>query len=320
MLVGCVLDDMLGPPETAEGAENQSWGLYLAGLAAGVAVTVIGVSRFLPGAFLGKKPDGHLLDASPVIGSILLAVGVGLVVASVVLLRPGARAKDAEPKGEAAFLEAHRSAMLGGLAFCAGIALVLVTRDLVIKPENSDQPGAIRLLQLFTYNYRRGWPESLDFSAALAGFGAVAVVLSMALAVRAVRRHAVYAMCALGVVWAMWGLDVYMTQTAQHWGQHEVIAAYYADRASSDEILVAYQMNWKGENFYTGNHIPAFVSTGSNFTNWLKKKKDEGAKVMYFVTEHGRIGGLKGEVGAKKYTEVTDKVLCNKFILVRAEL
>ncbi len=100
-------------------------------------------------------------------------------------------------------------------------------------------------------------------------------------------------MCALAMLWAVWGLDVYMTKTAPHWGQHEVIAAYYADRSSPDETLVAYQMNWKGENFYTGNHIPAFVSTGATFTTWLKKKRDEGAKVMYFVTEHGRIGGLK---------------------------
>ena len=62
------------------------------------------------------------------------------------------------------------------------------------------------------------------------------------------------------------------------------------------------------------------VSTGSTFTTWLKKKKDEGVKAMYFITEHGRIGGLKSEVQAKAYREVTDKVLCNKFVLVRAEL
>jgi hypothetical protein len=210
--------------------------------------------------------------------------------------------------------------MLAAGAVGAALVLVLVTRDLVIKPENSDQPGAIRLLQLFTYNYRRAWPESLDFSAVLAGFGCIAVLVSLALCVRGFRKHAVVAMGALGFVWAVWGLDVYMERTAQHWGQHEVIAAYYADRDAPDEILVAYQMNWKGENFYTGNHIPAFVSTGSNFTTWLKKKKDEGAKVMYFITEHGRIGGLKGEVQAKSYREVTDKNLCNKFILVRAEL
>ena len=27
-------------------------------------------------------------------------------------------------------------------------------------------------------------------------------------------------------------------------------------RGSAEEPLVAYQMNWKGENFYTGNHDP----------------------------------------------------------------
>jgi hypothetical protein len=197
---------------------------------------------------------------------------------------------------------------------------VLVTRDLAIKPENADQPGAIRLLHLFTYNYRRPWPESLDFSAPLAGFGAVAVLLSIALAIRPIRRHAVAAMCAFAVVWTLWGLDVYLTKTAPHWGQHEVIAAYYADRQSPSEELVAYQMNWKGENFYTGNHVPAFVSTGGTFTNWLKKKREDGAKVMYFVTEHGRIGGLKSEVAGKSYREVTTKELCNKFVLVRVEL
>jgi hypothetical protein len=109
-------------------------------------------------------------------------------------------------------------------------------------------------------------------------------------------------------------------KTAPHWGQHEVIQAYYANRAGPQEVLVAYQMNWKGENFYTGNHVPAFVSTGSNFTNWLKKERENGTKVMYFVTEHSRVGGLKSEVGGKSYREITDKTLCNKFVLVRAEL
>jgi hypothetical protein len=79
-------------------------------------------------------------------------------------------------------------------------------------------------------------------------------------------------------------------------------------------------MNWKGENIYTGNRIPAFVSSGQTFQTWLKQQKEKGAKVMYFVTEHSRTGGLRSEVGAKSYKELTDKALCNKFVLVRAEL
>ena len=140
------------------------------------------------------------------------------------------------------------------------------------------------------------------------------------MSVRAIRRYIVVAFFALGMVWAVWGLDVYMVKTAPHWGQREIIQAYYADRKGPEEPLIAYQMNWKGENFYTGNHIPAFVSSGATFTSWLKTQKEKGTKVMYFVTEHGRINGLKGEVKAQSYREVTDKVLNNKFVVVRAEL
>jgi hypothetical protein len=140
------------------------------------------------------------------------------------------------------------------------------------------------------------------------------------LVVRAWRPRIVIALLSLSFLWAVWGLDVYMVKTAPHWGQREVMEAYYRHRKSPDEMLVAYQMNWKGENFYTGNRMATFVSTGQAFTSWLKSEKEQGKRVFFFVTEHGRISGLRSEVGAKKFTEVTDKLLNNKFILVRAEL
>jgi hypothetical protein len=149
----------------------------------------------------------------------------------------------------------------------------------------------------------------------------VAALVCIALAFRAVRQHMVMLFCAVAVVWAVWGLDVYMMKLSPHWGQHELVEAYYRDRKSDGEWLVAYQMNWKGENFYTGNHIPAFVSSGATFQTWLKTQKEQkGAKVMYFVTEHSRTGGLRGEVNGKSYKELTDKTICNKFVLVRVEL
>jgi hypothetical protein len=284
------------------------------------------------------KPDGHLADPAIGIGIALLAIGAGVIVMVVRALRSGVgegagvgssssesvaiapgEAVDPSTDSDSSEGASHVSRMLAAGSVAAALLLIVVGRDLVLKSEGTDQPGAIRLLQLFTYNYRRGWPDALDFSAVLAAFTVIGIAMSLALAVKAVRRHAVAAMCAFAFVWGLWGLDVYMQRTAQHWGQHEVIAAYYANRESPAEQLVAYQMNWKGENFYTGNHVPAFVSTGSTFTTWLKKQKDAGVKVMYFITEHGRIGGLKSEVGAKAYREVTDKVLCNKFVLVRAE-
>ena len=80
-------------------------------------------------------------------------------------------------------------------------------------------------------------------------------------------------------------------------------------------------MNWKGENFYTGNHLPAFVSTGAKFKRWLKTQRKAGTQVIYFLTEHGRLGTLKSELGAGfRARALTDKTLNNKFTLVRAEL
>ena len=32
-------------------------------------------------------------------------------------------------------------------------------------------------------------------------------------------------------------------------------------------------MNWKGENFYTGNHVPAFVSSGKKFQDYLADER-----------------------------------------------
>ncbi len=312
MLIGVVLDDMIGDRPIAA---PRSLTQYLVATTAGIALAVFGIARTQAGSFFGTKPEGRLADPSVVVGALLVAVGVAAVIAAVRFF--GAKVPSEGEEDEAS---AHASRMLAGGAAAAALLLVLVARDLIIKPDNADQPGAIRLLHLYTYNYRRPWPDSLDFSAALTGFGVVAVVLSLALAVRVVRPYVVATACAFACVWTLWGLDVYLMETAPHWGQHEVIAAYYADRSSPEEILVAYQMNWKGENFYTGNHVPAFVSSGSTFTSWLKQKRDQGMKVMYFITEHGRIGGLKGEVGGKSYREVTDKTLCNKFVLVRAEL
>jgi 4-amino-4-deoxy-L-arabinose transferase-like glycosyltransferase len=215
---------------------------------------------------------------------------------------------------------AHESLMLGAASVAGGFVLALVGRDLIAQPEGAEQPGAIRLLQLFTYNYRRPWPDHLNFTPTLIGFTAAGVLLAFLLGIKKLRPHLVAAFGVFSIVWALWGLDVYMVKTAPHWGQHEVIQAYYTNRAGPEEPIVAYQMNWKGENFYTGNKVPAFVSSGAVFTTWIKQQRDKGVRVIYFVTEHSRVGGLKSEVGGKSFREMTDKVVCNKFILVRAEL
>jgi 4-amino-4-deoxy-L-arabinose transferase-like glycosyltransferase len=320
MLVGVVFDDMLGKAQLGKPRELAK---YLGGFALAAAIAVFGASKFWPGSIYGAKPDAQA-TGSWATAVVVLAIAAALFAAVVVSFRRSSgRVGEVEKAPEStadAQRRSHEQLMVGGAALAAALVTILVGRDLALPTEGGEGAGAIRLLQLFTYNYKRPWPDTLDFSAILGGFTLVAGILGATLAVRSLRKHAALAICAFSMVWAVWGLDVYMMTLSPHWGQHEVIEAYYRDRKGPEEILVAYQMNWKGENFYTGNHVPAFVSSGATFTTWLKKEKEKGAKVMYFITEHSRTSGLRSEVGAKSYKEITDKALNNKFVVVRAEL
>ncbi|MFO0676868.1 MAG: glycosyltransferase family 39 protein [Polyangiaceae bacterium] len=340
MLTGIVLDEMVGDvtwPTLKAGI------VHAVGLLVSTALLTTGAAAFFSGSFFGDRMKGEEgVYRMSVLGVVLVAASLATFILTVRSSKLGARAAtDESSRADGALPEVtadlaegdaehetsegrtsrsrHEGLMLGAASMAGALVLVLVGRDLAIKPEGADQPGAIRLLHLFTYNYRRPWPDSLDFSAALTGFTIVAVALGAFLAWKRHRAHFALAFLAFGFFWAIWGLDVYMTKTAPHWGQREVIEAYYKSRQSPDEPLVAYQMNWKGENFYTSNKVPAFVSTGANYTAWVKKKKDEGVKAIYLITEHNRTGGLRSETGAKTYQEITTKTLNNKFILVRAE-
>ena len=77
-------------------------------------------------------------------------------------------------------------------------------------------------------------------------------------------------------------------------------------------------MNWKGENFYTGNKTPAFVSSGAKFKEFIDEQKKKGVSTLYFATEHGRSHSLKGEIGDhKSFDAITDEKLNNKFFIAR---
>ena len=327
MLIGIMLDDVLGEGAvlapsgrgTIVGGSKTRLAAYAALLATASALTVAGVARAWPGSISGDRPASGLLAPAYGLSAGLCAAGAAMFVFTVSRFRAEPRVSRDERAGHRA-RDAHEELMFAAAAVAGALLLAAVGRDLIIKPDGADQPGAIRFVHLFTYNYRRAWPDALDFSAILTGFVAVSVGLGFALAVPRMRKHAVIAFLGFAGVWAAWGVDVYMVKTAPHWGQHEIFAAYYADRADPNEPIIAYQLNWKGENFYSGNHVPAFVSSGVAFTSWLAKQKAAGVHVVYVVAEHGRVGTLKGELQPKSFKELTDKTLNNKFVLIRAEI
>ena len=110
-------------------------------------------------------------------------------------------------------------ALYGGLAIVAALAVLVVGTDLVEVREGL--PNQARLLQLFTYQYKRPWPPSLDFRFALWLFVGAAALTTLAMFVVWIRKHAVYALCGVAVVFAAWTLDVYFVKASPHWGQRE---------------------------------------------------------------------------------------------------
>lgn len=145
-----------------------------------------------------------------------------------------------------------------------------------------------------------------------------------------------------------WSIHDYLPTVAEHWSQKGLWDAYYADctpfeggeddwarhmlrtamrvpnkpemfpRARCAEPIIAYRMNWRGENFYSANTVLPAPET-----KHLKPFLDEWGtdKPFYLFTERSRI---KSELEPKlpkelkgQYTEVFGRNL--KFVLLRIE-
>ena len=310
-VTGVMLDRAFGPDALARPKRTLA---YFAGLSASALLLIYGALRLFPGGWNGLLLNGgHLPASAPLVGYALLACGLLLAAYTLKKFGQGPSVEDG------AFAAKYERAVLALLGVAASIPIVLVGRDLSTAVF-SDVEGQARLMHLFTYNYRRAWPvDSLNFNGILSAFTIVSAGLALGFALPKLRRHALALFSIVAILWTAWGLDVYLVNASPHWGQRETILAYYSARKGPEEPFVAYQMNWKGENFYTGNRVPAFVSSGAKFKSWISEQKKKGTKVMFFTTEHTRIAALKGELGpVKDFRVLTDRTVNNKFTIARA--
>jgi len=304
-LAGLLVDRALGDGRPPSGWRRVAYGAAALGAAAALlaAVHFARASRF----------DGLVVEGSPGAPSwpaaaAALALGLGLGLA---LPRLSARSAAARDPGE--------DAALAAAALLACPVVALVGRDLVATI--GGLPGPTRLLHLFIYNYERPWPPTLDFAPALLAFTVVATVLTALLIVPAARRHAAALLLAVGVLFTAWSVDVYLVAAAPHWGQRETIATYYRRRQGPEEPILAYQLNWKGENFYTGNRIAVFVSDSDAFKAHVASLRERGRRVIFVATEHRRVKNLERDLGpVKRLERLIPPEQNNKFALVRVEL
>ncbi len=99
-----------------------------------------------------------------------------------------------------------------------------------------------------------------------------------------------------GLIFGVFGSQVYFNRLAQHWGHKYLIDTYYEQREPG-EPLIAYQMNWRGETFYSANQDDQ-AKKNAQFKKSIKKP---GRK--FVLTETKRLKNLKsvlGKEGQKK--------------------
>ncbi|MFO0627887.1 MAG: hypothetical protein U0325_20075 [Polyangiales bacterium] len=169
----------------------------------------------------------------------------------------------------------------------------------------------------------------LNHQPMLVGWSAVAVLALLLLAVPRAQAWALRG--AAAALFSVWALDVYMIDVTPHWSQRPLFRALLrrappstADPRFPFDPIIAHQMNWKGENFYTGNHVVAEecglkYCTGST-AEFLRSYA--GARV-FVITEHSRVRGListKSRDKADRPGEITTEGMNNKFVLVEADL
>lgn len=248
---------------------------------------------------------------NPIACALLLGCGAACLIAAVVVHVRAAR--DADATGVGSRADAFVTlGVLGGVAVAA-----FVGRDLswttTVRPV-----GQERLVQLFIYNYDRPFPEHLDYRAPFTAFAILSGALALCAALRFARPVFVHAFIALAVVCSAWTLNVYMLDLTPHWSQRDLVKRYYRERRGPDEAFVAWQMNWKGENFYTGNRVAVFVDLDNKkIKDWMDARKGKRA---FVVMEHKRLDRFKTLAGKRVVKPLTTERDNNKFVLVEVRM
>ena len=174
------------------------------------------------------------------------------------------------------------------------------------------------MIHLFVYNYDRPFPEPFDYRAVLTGFAITATALTCLAAWSRLRATAAQALLGMGFIFGCWCLNFYMLDLSPHWGQGGLVKRYYELRQGPQEPLVAWQMNWKGENYYSGNRVAVFVDLNNKkIEDWIA---DNEGKRAFVLMEHKRLSRFERLVGKRKVYPLSTERENNKFLLVKVRL
>src|SRR5207302_6686715 len=80
-----------------------------------------------------------------------------------------------------------------------------------------------------------------------------------------------------------------------HWSQRDLFWLYY-HQSQPDEPIGAYQMNWRGEQFYSKNTVREIVRQGPPMCTLPEFINGPGSR-KWILVEQGRLGNLRQALG-----------------------
>jgi 4-amino-4-deoxy-L-arabinose transferase-like glycosyltransferase len=170
------------------------------------------------------------------------------------------------------------------------------------KPVGTD---ALLRAMMETVSVRR----ALGFTFAVAGTLAVVAALKK-------ERVVLYALFwTFALCFACWFNWNHWVDLSHHWTQRDLFWRYWRQHQPGEPIA-AFQMNWRGETFYSRNQVEQFRTGDANvrIRNFVAQPGRE-----WVLVEHGRLPTLSSAVGSDKKINVVARDINNKFALVTVD-
>lgn len=200
---------------------------------------------------------------------------------------------------------------VGSFVALPAMAIVAVVfRDLIDDPQH--------LSSLFTYKYDRAYPrtvraETILFLQVLGGltlayflalwlgaiwpaFGRLLRLGSKPGSDRTPAAWGLTGLVGLAVVFGTWISHYHFNMLAQHWSQAHMFQTYF-DEKVGDEPIYAYQLNWRGETYYSRNTVIQVKESGAN--ERMRELVDRPGR-EFIVVEQSRFHTLKNVLSPDK--------------------
>ena len=97
-----------------------------------------------------------------------------------------------------------------------------------------------------------------------------------------------------------------------HWSQRDLFWIYY-HQSQPDEPIGAYQMNWRGEQFYSKNTVREIARQGPPMCTLAEFMNGPGPR-KWILVEQARVGALRTALGGSARLRVVES-RNNKFAL-----